>query len=193
MSNISTHPEQTLPSDHELLRAVASKDRDAFEQFYRRYHRRLYGYLLRWIDQPELVEEVLDDVLFVVWTDAAKFGGRSRVSTWIFGIAFRKAMRALEQRSRQPSTGGEELTDSSFDTSPGQLHRELQLSLEKAFDSLSPEHRTVVELTYFEDCSYQEIAEIVRCPVNTVKTRMFHARKKLREILPRLGFSHAMR
>lgn len=68
-------------------------------------------------------------------------------------------------------------------------NRELRLSLDRALSQLSPEHRAVLELTFFEDCSYREISDILDCPVNTVKTRMFHARERLRRILPRLGWS----
>lgn len=174
-------------SDADLLAHIAAKDRPAFEQLYHRYHRRLAGYLCRWLKKPEMVEEVLNDVMFAVWTQAGQFAGRSRVSTWIFGIAYRQAMKAVSRASRHAQTSEEGLEEATAKGLTAQ--RDLRLSLEKVLRVLSPEHRTVVELTYFEDCSYQEIADIVRCPVNTVKTRMFYARKHLRQVLPRFGLT----
>ncbi|MCG8455370.1 MAG: sigma-70 family RNA polymerase sigma factor, partial [Holophagales bacterium] len=134
----------------------------------------------------------LQDVMFVVWKRAGAFGGRSRPSTWIFGIAYRQAMHSLDR-------GRDAALDAALESADGELaehgaedralgNRELRLSLEKALGRLSPEHRAVLELTFFEDCSYREIAEILGCPLNTVKTRMFHARQHLRRILPRLGW-----
>lgn len=182
------HPETSASEDDAtLLRRIAGGDRDAFETLYRRYHRRLHGYLRHWLRDASTIEEVLDDTLFVVWADAARFEGRSRVSTWIFGIAYRKAQQAV--RTAPPETA--EIRPDSQTAEPTADRLALHLALRKAISRLSPDHRAVVELTYFEDCSYQEIAAIVDCPVNTVKTRMFHARRHLRRILPTLGWTPA--
>lgn len=169
--------------DEDLIRRIADGDRTAFETLYRRYYRRLYGFVGRWIDQPETVEEVIDDVLFVVWTDAARFAGRSKVSSWIFGIAHHQTLGRL-RKTRD---------EASLDAAPEphgadrELDRlELRDSLVQALESLSAEHRAVVTLTYYEGCTYREIADILDCPVNTVKTRMFYARRQLREALERL-------
>ena len=86
--------------DSNLLERIADGDRGAFEALYRRYHPRLYGYLLRLLRRPELVEEAVDDALFVVWRKAVGFQGASRVSTWIFGIAYRKGLKALARIDR---------------------------------------------------------------------------------------------
>jgi RNA polymerase sigma-70 factor (ECF subfamily) len=96
-----------MPPDDELalLRRVATKDRKAFEALYHLYYRRLFGYLLKLTRRAELVEEVLNDVMLAIWKGAATFDGRSRPSTWIFGIAYHKALKAL---SRQPREAGEE-------------------------------------------------------------------------------------
>jgi RNA polymerase sigma factor (sigma-70 family) len=176
-------------NDIDLLEKVAGGDRRAFEQLYHRYHRRLFGYLLRWLKRPEVVEEVLDDVMFVVFTDAERFEGRSRVSTWILGIAFRKAMRALRQDFSPDEIALEDLPESATRAVPPHEPSDLRRILNLALARLSPDHRAVVELTYFQECSYDEIAQIVACPVNTVKTRMFHARRHLRRILPHLGWT----
>lgn len=176
--------------DAELLRAIAAKDRPAFEVFYRRYHRRVHGFLLRWLRDSQVLEEVLDDTLFAVWTQAETFEGRARVSTWVFGIAYRQAMKAVERAGRRAGEVDFAEAPEPVDKGVATRARELRLSLDKAIAELSDDHRVVVELAYWEDCTYAEIAEIVQVPENTVKTRMFHARRRLRQLLPNFGFTH---
>jgi RNA polymerase sigma-70 factor (ECF subfamily) len=117
----------------------------------------------------------------VVWQDASRFELRSKVSTWIFGIAWRKALKALERQKRHdvPQESPDEVAG------PDEVASALENRewLARALGRLSPDQRLVVELTFFVGCSYQEIAEIADCPVNTVKTRMFHARHRLRDLL----------
>ncbi|HEX5758722.1 MAG TPA: sigma-70 family RNA polymerase sigma factor [Thermoanaerobaculia bacterium] len=179
-----------------LLQRVAARDRKAFEALYHLYYRRLFGYVFKLTRRPELVEEVVNDVLLAVWQGAARFDGRSRPSTWVFGIAYHKALKALARAGGRPAAGEDErAAPEPVDTEgPESLmaRRELQSTLGRALATLSPEQRAVVELTYVYGCSYQEISDVIGCPVNTVKTRMFHARRKLRELLPALGIgSHA--
>lgn len=172
--------------DEALLARVAAGDRRAFETLYRRFYRRLYGFLSRFLDERGQIEEVLDDVMMVVFRDAGRFEARSRVSTWIFGIAYRSAQHARRPRASEAFFAGLEDPAALALAAEPQANAprfELRQLIDQALALLSPEHRLVVELTYFEDCSYQEIALIADCPVGTVKTRMFHARKRLREIL----------
>jgi RNA polymerase sigma factor (sigma-70 family) len=176
-----------------LLRQIAQKDRRAFEAIYSLYYRRLFSYLFKLTRRAEMVEEVLNDVMLVIWTKAATFDGRSQPSTWIFGIAYHKAMKALGQR-RQPEQPGdrENAANEPIDSDEPEtllVRRELAATLGRALLALSPEQRSVVELTYYYGLAYQEIAQIMACPVNTVKTRMFHARRRLRDLLPEMGVS----
>ena len=173
----------TTGNERALLAAVARRDRQAFAELYRIYQPRLYGYLRRFAANPVVVEEIVDDVMFVVWTDARKFRGKSAVSSWIFGIAYRKALTALRKEGRYeaPLRRDVETADPH-----GAARADMEL-IHAGLASLSPDHRQVIELTYFCGYSYQEIAEIADCPVNTVKTRMFHARRRLKVLLPRLA------
>ena len=181
-----------MPPNDELalLRRVAAKDRKAFEALYQVYYRRLFGYLLKLTRRTDLVEEVLNDVMLAVWKCAGTFDGRSRVSTWIFGIAYHKALKVLARRPEEQEDS-EERPEPVDSEEPESLaaRRELAGVLGRALGALPPEQRAVVELTYYYGLAYQEISEIVGCPVNTVKTRMFHARRRLRELLPGLGIS----
>jgi len=177
--------------DPELIRRIAAKDRRAFEALYQRYVQRLHRYLSRQIQSPELAEEVLDDVMLVVWQSAASYNQASRVSTWIFGIAHHKALKAWARQATRPA--GTPLTDNEAASGEGPedvtMRGELDRLLAQGLATLSPEQRAVVELTFYHGWSYQEIAEITRAPVNTVKTRMFHARRRLAPILTALGLA----
>lgn len=172
------------PDDGELLARVASGNLQAFERLYRVYQPRLTRFLTTLLKRPQLIEEVLDDTMMVVWQTAGSFRGSSKPSTWIFAIAYRKAHKA---KARWPDP----LEDPEFDTrvsdepAPDEElhHQRLRGALMKAMDQLSPDHRAVVDLTYFHDMGYREIAEIVDCPVDTVKTRMFHARRRLKQAM----------
>lgn len=175
--------------DHVLIQHVAGHDRQAFEVLYQRYARRLAGYLGKFLRQPELVEEVLDDVMMVVWQNAARFNYQCRLSTWIFGIAYHKALKAMSHaRTALPESLPQPVAWNEEDDPAVMASRqEQERAITKAVASLSPEHRAVVELTFYHAHSYQEIATITGCPVNTVKTRMFYARRRLAQALTSLG------
>jgi RNA polymerase sigma-70 factor (ECF subfamily) len=173
------------PDERELLSRVSAQDLQAFEQLYRIYQPRLARFLLGILQRAQLIEEVLDDTMMVVWQTAGSFRGSSKPSTWIFAIAYRKALKA---RSRWPQPVEDEEFDTRVSPDPGpdqQLHHHrLHDALVAAMNQLSREHRAVVDLTYFHGMGYREIAEIVDCPVDTVKTRMFHARRRLKQAIP---------
>lgn len=172
-------------NDHErrLLMRVAAGDRQAFQALYLGYHRRLARFLTRLTRRYDVAEEVINDTLWVVWCKAGTFRGESLVSTWIMGIAYRRALKAIRQldglnRAMSQAAGEEEAA-----SPPAHELEELRECLDAALRQLPLEQRMVVELTYFLGHSCEEIAGIMDCPVNTVKTRMFHARKKLRTLV----------
>lgn len=182
-------PEVTIGHELALLRRIAGRDRAAFHELFEAFYRRLSRFCARLLNDPQLVEEVVNDTMMVVWRKAESFNARSQVSTWMFGIAYRLAMKALA--SRQLRAGGIEYhgalqgdAGSSVET---QLEdTEVRELLGVALMRLSPDHRAVLELAYFMGYSCAEIAGIVDCPVNTVKTRLFKARERLRVMWPTL-------
>jgi RNA polymerase sigma-70 factor (ECF subfamily) len=180
-------------SELELLTRVAEGDRAAFQQLYTQYYHPLLNFIRRLTGRLDLAEEGVNDVMLVVWTNGGAFAGRSKVSTWIWGIAYRKALKLLERSRRWSGRFKVADFDDCIEQVDIPLERdngvELRDLIEHALRRLSPQHRAVVELTYFADRSYEEIAAITACPLNTVKTRMFHARAKLRKLLPSLGES----
>ena len=179
-----TPARETRESETLLMERIRAKEVDAFEELYRSYRNRLARFLFKLVHRPHMVEEIMNDTLMVVWDRAHAFNGDSKLSTWIFAIAYRKSMKAL--RSHQEPIDDKNAEERvSLDPSPEEeFGRErIRALLLQAINELSAEHRAVVEFTYFHEIGYQEIAEIMSCPVGTVKTRMFHARRQLRRRL----------
>lgn len=171
-------------SDLLLLARIREGDRSAFEQLYRLYHPRLSRFLQTLIRRPTLVEEVLNDTMMVVWNRPDSFHGASKLSTWIYAIAYRKAMKGLRQQDEAVEDKDAERRESPEDGPEDASGRtRVHQLLRQAMAELTAAHRAVVDLTYFHELGYREIAEILECPVDTVKTRMFHARRHLRKRL----------
>jgi RNA polymerase sigma-70 factor (ECF subfamily) len=184
-ANVSDATAVVQDREREWLRRVARGDKAAFEDLYRAYHRRVFGYLFRTVWSAEAAEELASDVMLEVWKVAATFRGDSQVSTWILGIARFKALSAL-RRPRRDAVDVDQArnVDDPHDLQDEVLAKEsLKTRIKHALRGLSPEHREVIELTFFQELAYPEIARILECPVNTVKTRMFYARKQLRGLL----------
>ena len=171
-------------AERRLLGQVAARELPAFDALYREYHPRLARFLDRMTRRANLVDELLNDTMLVVWNRAERYNGQCKVSTWIFAIAYRKALKALD-RLDEPVEDDD--ADSHLSSEPGPEQRvglqQLQAALQRALAGLSVEQRAVVDLTYFHGADYREIAQIVDCPVDTVKTRMFHARRRLKTLL----------
>ena len=173
-------------SDEDLLAAVAKGDIHAFEQLHRRYFPKLLRFAVRVAASQEAAEEVANDTLMTVWKTADRFEGRSKPSTWMFGIAYRMALKARRKNAKH--SNHVEL-DPEVMGSESNLEETVigKTDLAQALKQLTAEQRAVVELTYFNGYLYTEIAEILECPVGTVKTRMMTARRRLRGLLSDAG------
>jgi RNA polymerase sigma-70 factor, ECF subfamily len=171
----------------ELITRIAAGDRKAFEELYSLYHRRLARFLTRLTRHFDVAEEIINDTFLIVWRKARDFRGESQPSTWILGIAYRRARNAFRSATR--ITAGENLEGLLPPlTSNEPMHaEELRDWLLQALVQLPAEQRLAVELCYELGYSCEEIATIMNCPVNTVKTRLFHARAKLQKLLPALA------
>jgi RNA polymerase sigma factor (sigma-70 family) len=167
-----------------MMEGIRARNVSALEELYRHFHPRLTRFLMKHIHRPQMVEEVFNDTMMVVWDKPESFRGASRLSTWIFAIAYRNALKSLRRR-REPVEDTEVASNYADEASPDELLKKERVRrlLLDAISQLSTDHRAVIELYYFHDKGYREIAEVMGCPVNTVKTRMFHAKHKLRQIL----------
>ncbi|MBL4671525.1 MAG: RNA polymerase sigma factor [Arenicella sp.] len=166
--------------DFELLSLIATQqDKAALAEFYNRYRKSLGGFLRGRLYQDKLVDEVYNDVMLTVWQKAAAFRNESKVSTWVFGIAYRTCLSHSRKELKHTANS----SDMDMQTMTDEQDSELVEHLRAAVTELSDDHKMVVELAYFYGHSTAEIADIMRCPINTVKTRLFHARKNLKHII----------
>jgi len=192
MAHLSLTPRPTgaaLREDEteaELLQRVAAGDRAALETLYRTYHRRLDRFLARVTRRADVVEEVINDTFWIVWQKADQFRGDSRVSTWIVGIAYRCALKSLREHGSEPVDPAEQAEGSHPQVDPQGAH-ELNDWVSKGLSRLTTDQRLTLELAYGAGHSLEEIASIMSCQVSTVKARMFHARVRLRNLLPALA------
>jgi RNA polymerase sigma-70 factor (ECF subfamily) len=184
-------PTSAPVQEAEWIRQIGRRDRAAFERFYASYGPRVFRFVVRMLRDEDRAEELVNDVMVEVWKSADRFQGRSSVSTWVFGIARHRALNAVRGKRIETTPLDEGIqAEDEAETAEMSVHRKsVKARLRKALDALSPEHREVVELTFFQGLSYKEIAQVVGCPENTVKTRMFHARKKLKPLLAEVRLS----
>ena len=173
-------------SDRLLIQRMAAGDRAALSVLYRGYHGRLTRFLSRLTRRPDVIEEVINDCFWIAWQKAASFHGDSRVSTWIMGIAYRCGLKALRQHGDEPVDEESIPEERTPAHDPGE-DRELRDWLGRGLEKLSADQRVVVELVYGIGHSLDDVAVIMQCPVGTVKARLFHARVKLRNVLPGLA------
>ncbi len=182
-------------NERNLLRQTARGDEVAFNELYQRYQRPLFNYLLRLVQEQEAAEELLQEVFVAVWTGAGRFEGRSKLRTWLYRIAHNQAISWLRRHLRTAELTRELVTlESAPETGAGgpdperQAIRSWQMDrILEAMAELSPHHRAVIELTFVQSFSYREIAEVLDCPVGTVKSRMSHAMRQLNRLLSREG------
>jgi RNA polymerase sigma factor (sigma-70 family) len=186
VTHLNNNQPNQVQREAALIARLCLADEQALELLYREYYNRLFRFIGRVTRQEAIIDEVINDVMFVVWEKAATYNQHCKPSTWIFGIAFNKARQALRDQTYHNEESLEviETDNAAFGFEDAGL-RQLEMDnwLDTAFDQLSLDQRTVIELTYFQGLHYSEIAELMGCPENTVKTRMHHARKKLATIL----------
>jgi RNA polymerase sigma-70 factor, ECF subfamily len=173
-------------AEADLLERISARDREALRELYLIYHERLARFLLRFTRRHDLAEEAINDTLYVVWRKAGEFRGDSRLSTWILGIAYRCTLKTLRRRGHQLFQAVP-IEDEPL-PAPDELNAaETREWVALAMQQLSTNQRLTLELAYGQGHSCEEIAQIMDCPVSTVKTRMYHARTKLRTLLPQLA------
>jgi RNA polymerase sigma-70 factor, ECF subfamily len=172
--------------DRALIAAIAAGNEAAFNQIYARYYFRVARFTWRITRCSELTEEITNDTLLTIWRRARSFRGNSRVSTWIMGIAYHIGNNTLRRSSRRQAHEEpmREFIEAAHEPWSDGDDREWVAA---ALGQLTEEQRTALELFYCFGNSCEEIAEIVDCPANTVKTRMYYGRRNLRRVLPRLA------
>jgi len=175
-----------LQEDIELARRIAAREEDGLRELYAAYGQRLYAYALRLTDDHAQAEDIVQDVLVVVWRSAGKFRGQGRLIAWLLGIVHHTAMNALRRQSTPLTAEMEESLSAASPLPEEQVQASEQaLWVRQGLQSLSHEHRAVLELVFYQGLSLKETAEVCGCPVGTVKSRLSYARQQLRGVLSR--------
>ena len=177
-------------TDEDLIKRIAAGDSLAMKSFYARHHVRLYRFLMRITRREATAEELMNDVLLEVWRKADGYEGRSSVTTWMLSIAHHKAISQLRKRSEETlddEESGAETPDDEDDPEVTLQKRNKSQVMRSCMEKLSVEHRTILDLVYYHDKSVAEASEVLGIPENTVKTRMFYARKRLAELMREAG------
>src|ERR1700738_4311574 len=176
-------------SDEALIGRIAAGDKLAMQVLFARHHVRVYRFVLRFVGDPSRAEDLISDVFLDVWRQADKFEARSQVSTWLLAIARYKALSALRRRPDEEldDETAAAIEDPSDSPETALEKKDKSALIRKCLTGLSAEHREIIDLVYYHEKSVGEGAEIVGIPENTVKTRMFYARKRLAELLKAAG------
>ncbi len=176
-------------SDDVLIGRIATGDRLAMQVLFARHHVRVYRFVLRLVRDELVAEDLISEVFLDVWRQAGRFEGRSQVSTWLLAIARFKALSALRRRPDEEldDETAEAIEDPSDDPEVSLDKKDKSAAIRKCLEKLSAEHREIIDLVYYHEKSVEEVAQIVGIPENTVKTRMFYARKRLAELLKAAG------
>lgn len=183
--------DQQTVEDEALLKRISQGDQQAFKQLYLHYQPRLVKYCARVLrDDLAQAADLVDEAMFDVWRSAGSFAGKSKPSTWIHSIARNKVISWLRKTS-EITLEDESLLDTLVDTA-ATPHEKLAMDdikqhLLRMMDQLSDEHREILRLAYFDDLSIKEAADVLGISENTVKTRMFYARKRMAQLLDKAG------
>jgi len=174
-----------------LLRRIAAGEDAAMAEFYNSFESPVYRFILSRMNDPFEAADILNEVMLEVWRGAGRFQGRSAVKSWIFGIARHKTLDRLRSRQRNAARAGEEPSEDiadedAVDPTEAIAATEHAEFVRHCLDRMSAAHREVLHLTFFEDLTYGQIAEIAGCPEGTVKTRMFHAKRAMQHCLAKL-------
>ena len=176
-------------SDEMLIARIAAGDRLAMQTLFARHRTAVYRWLLRFVGNEAVAEDLLSDVFLDVWRQADRFEARSQVSTWLLAIARYKALSALRKRPDEEldDETAQAIEDPGDDPEVAMQKKDTSVVLRQCLTKLSAEHREIIDLVYYHEKSVEEVSKIVGVPENTVKTRMFYARKRLGELLKAAG------
>lgn len=172
-----------------LIARMAAGDAAALRGLMARYHVRVYRLVLRLVKNPAIAEELTNEVFLEIWLNAGSFAEASSAATWVLSVAHHRAVSNLRKRREN---GWDEPTmlnvpDAADDPEMTAQKVDKSSALRRCIKALSPEHAAIIDIIYYHEMSVQETAAVLQIPENTVKTRLFHARKRLAALLKRAG------
>ncbi len=188
LTGSSKHPREDQETKyHTLLQQMAQGSEAALTEFYRAFESRIYAFVKIRLNDSHEAADLLNDIMWEVWRSAHKFEGRSRATTWVFGIAHHKVIDRIRSKGKHQMEPLESTVDQESDCNLDDIlgQKQLEIHIQHCMEKLSPDHRQTVQLAFFEDLSYREIGEIAGSPEGTIKARMFHAKQALKRCLAR--------
>jgi RNA polymerase sigma-70 factor (ECF subfamily) len=169
-----------------LLTRIADGDREAFADLYLSYQPRLIKFCSRILkNDVALAADIVDEAMIEIWKSAGSFSGRSQPSTWIHSIARYRLIGYLRKNKellQSDSSEWENFEDEALLPDEAIMLSERNKRIIQCLKKLSKKHREVIELVYFKEFSIKHIANMLDISENTVKTRLFYGRTKLKEI-----------
>jgi RNA polymerase sigma-70 factor (ECF subfamily) len=182
--------EPALQSDVDLVKRTAGGDEGAFVELYQRFHLPIYNYLIRLVREQTAAEDLLQEIFLAAWQGAARFRGQAAVKTWLFHIAHNQAVSWLRRFRRTTPLEDGEVGDPEESPEAYAMQSSSVRLIRGALNRLSPDHREVLELTFYHNMSIAEIAAVLGCPTGTVKSRMSYARRYLGSLLQDIDLEH---
>jgi RNA polymerase sigma-70 factor, ECF subfamily len=181
-------------SDEALVLSIATGDKQALQVLFGRHNVRVYRFVLRFLNDEAAAEDLVSEVFLDVWRQANRFEARSQVSTWLLAMARNKALSALRRRSTEEldEEVAEFIEDPADNPEVTMQKKQRNSILADCLTQLSAAHREIIDLVYYHEKSIDEVAEIIGVPQNTVKTRMFYARKRIAELMNGKGLDRAL-
>lgn len=194
----ASKPAERAPKGHEdrnLVKLVQNGDQAAFRTLFDKYNRRAFAVALGVVKNPQDANDVVQDAFIKVHKHIGNFQGSSSFYTWLYRIVMnlsidhvRKAKKITEFDDgirKKDAAGDGALLPRIMDESPGKTvaRRELTKHIQAALDELPEYHRAVILLREMEGLSYEEMADVLEVPKGTIMSRLFHARKKMQEML----------
>ncbi len=176
-------------SDVDLIQRISAGDSTAIQVLYGRHHVKIFRFVMRFVKNEALAEELTNEVFLDVWRQAGRFEGKSAVSTWMLSIGRNKSISLLRKKRDEAldDRQAEQIADHGDDPELAAQKANKGELMRRCIEQLSDEHREVIDLVYYHGKSVKEVAEIVEVSPNTVKTRMFYARKNLSGLLKEAG------
>jgi RNA polymerase sigma-70 factor (ECF subfamily) len=184
---------QSEASDEALIRSMADGDKRAFKMLYVRHHVRVFRFGMRLAGNESIAEEVVNEVFLEAWRHAHDFKGRSQVATWLLSIARFKTLTECRRRSEAQldEVAAAVIEDTSDTPSISMEKHQRSDILQKCLAKLSPIHREVINLIYYQGQKIEEVAQFTGAPISTIKTRMHYARSRMAELLAQAGVDRA--
>jgi len=172
-----------------LIGRIAAGDETALRALFARHQTRVFRFILRLVRNAAVAEELTNEVFLEVWRSAGSYAGASSAATWMLSIAHHRAVSSLRKRREETwdEDAAAELPDSGDNPEMVAQKADKGAILRRCINALSPEHKGIIDLVYYHEMSIIEASEVLKIPENTVKTRMFYARKRLSELLKEAG------